>query len=128
MQLNGKRNAAQGELLDQHKVAFHGNANNVWRSKRLLERAGIKILAVKIHDYDLVGNLAGLNTANTRKLIGSIIYSNHLTGGSVSQSPHTTMQSMQKWEANMANGPGIGRGPLQKAFEASVKIIDNYLA
>jgi len=128
LKLNGARHPDKGSVLDNHKVSFHGNANNIWRSKKLMERAGINILAVRIHDYDLVGNLVGGNTSSLRKLAGSLAYLPHIVSGSIQQSPHTTMQSKKDWDKQMRNGPGVGRSSTQQAFEKTVKIIDNYLA
>ena len=133
--LNGLRNPEKGALLNKQSVAFHGNANNNRRSKPLLKRAGIEVLNVVHHDYDLVPNLIGLNTINPRKIIGSLVYSNHVMGGSVQQSPHTLPQSMTSWDANMRDGPGKGRGVIQKTFNkvagpkpsTSVEIKKNYL-
>lgn len=132
--LNGISHQQQGSLLDKQKVAFHGNANNNWRSSRLLERAGVEVIAIRAHDYDLVTNIVGLNTASPRKLLGSVVYANHVMSGSVAQSPHTLMQTQQQWEQNMINGPGKGRNMVQKGFHASgnainhsVKVIKNYL-
>lgn len=119
--------------LSNHKVAFHGNANNDVRSKLLFERAGIEVVATKVNDYDLVGNVLGLNTLNPRKLIGSVVYVNHLAG-SVAQSPHTLSQTQEKWDESMASGPGNGRNGVQKGFEAvndtvqsTVRYINNFL-
>jgi len=128
LRLNGARHPDKGSVLDNHKVSFHGNANNIWRSKKLMERAGINILAVRIHDYDVVGNLIGGNTSSLRKLVGSVAYLPHIISGTISQSPHTTMQSQKEWDKQMRNGPGVGRSTTQQAFEKTVKIIDNYLA
>lgn len=131
---NGINHQQQGSLLDKQKVAFHGNANNNWRSSRLLERAGVEVIAIRAHDYDLVTNIVGLNTITPRKLVGSVVYANHVLSGSVAQSPHTLMQSQQQWEQNMISGPGKGRNLLQKGFHGSgnainrsVKVIKNYL-
>lgn len=114
--LNGIRNPEKGELLNKQSVAFHANANNNLRSKPLFARAGIKVLAIRANDYDMVPNIIGMNTLNPRKLIGSLVYSNHVFNGSVTQSPHTLMQDQKEWNKNMENGPGKGRGIIQKAF------------
>lgn len=55
--LNGARHPEKGALLDRHSVVFHGNANNNLRTKPLLKRAGINVLAVRHNDYDLVPNV-----------------------------------------------------------------------
>lgn len=115
-QLNGLRNPNKGTLLDSHSVAFHGNANNNLRSKFLFARAGIQVLAVRTNDYDMVGNLIGMNTLNPRKVIGSVVYANHVFSGSVAQSPHTLAQTQAKWRSNMDTGPGKGRNIIQNAF------------
>lgn len=112
--------------LSHHKVAFHGNANNNIRSKLLFDRAGIEVVSTKVNDYDLVGNVLGANTLNPRKIVGSIIYANHLSG-SVAQSPHTLSQSQESWDKNMTFGPGKGRGSIQKGFETTVRYINNFL-
>lgn len=113
--------------LSNHKVAFHGNANNNLRSSFLFERAGIEVISIRANDYDLVPNIAGLNTLNPKKFIGSAIYWNHVFFGSVQQSPHTLSQSQEQWEENMSSGPGIGRGAIQKGFESTVRYINNFL-
>ena len=120
--------------LSNHKVAFHGNANNNMRSKFLFERAGIEVVSTRVNDYDFVGNILGLNTLNPRELIGSGVYINHVFSGSVAQSPHTMSQTQEQWDKNMTSGPGKGRGPIQKGFEAvndtvqsSVRYINNFL-
>jgi hypothetical protein len=128
LKLNGARHPDKGSVLDNHKVSFHGNANNIWRSKKLIDRAGIDVLAIRIHDYDVVGNLVGGNTSSLRKLTGSLVYLPHIISGSIPQSPHTTIQSQKEWEKQMHTGPGTGRTSYQQAFEKTVKIINNYLA
>jgi len=124
-QLNGIRSPDKGELLNKQSVAFHANANNNFRSKLLFARAGIKVLAIRANDYDMVPNLIGLNTLNPRKLIGSLVYSNHVFKGSVAQSPHTLMQDQKTWSDNMENGPGKGRGIVQKAFHKAEKTVSS---
>jgi len=103
--------------LNNHKVAFHGNANNNFRSKFLFDRAGIDVIATRANDYDIVNNFLGLNTLNPIKQIGGFVYLGHTWSGSVAQSPHTLMQSQKDWEKNMNNGPGRGRNALQNGFE-----------
>jgi hypothetical protein len=126
-QLNGIRNPDKGELLDKQSVAFHANANNNLRSKPLFARAGIKVLAIRANDYDIVPNLIGLNTLNPRKWMGSLIYSNHVFNGSAVQSPHTLMQDQKAWSENMDNGPGKGRGTIQKVFHKTEKVMTKLL-
>ncbi|MCW8901456.1 MAG: hypothetical protein OQK95_12355, partial [Gammaproteobacteria bacterium] len=113
--------------LSNHKVAFHGNANNNFRSSFLFDRAGIEVLAIRANDYDLVPNIAGLNTLNPRKFLGSAVYWNHVFYGSVQQSPHTLSQTREQWDNDMTSGPGKGRGPIQKGFESTVRYINNFL-
>lgn len=132
--LNGIRHPEKGAVLDKQKVAMHGNANNNMRSKHLFKRAGVEVVASRGHDYDFVTNIMGLNTINPRKIVGSIVYANHVTGGSIPQSPHTTVQSMASWQENMSNGPGRGRNLIQKGFDnieqaanRAVKVFRNYL-
>ena len=116
LQLNGLRNAEKGNLLNTQSVAFHANANNNLRSSILFKRAGITVLPGQATDYDFVRNIIGFNTLNPRKIIGSIVYGNHVFNGSIQQSPHTLAQSQEEWQKNMAQGSGKGRGPLQKIF------------
>jgi hypothetical protein len=104
--------------LNKHSVSFHGNANNNYRSSFLFERAGIKVISVVGGKYDLVYVVAGLNSFNPKRLAGSVIYSNHVFGGSVQQSPHTTTQGHDEWKNNMSNGPGKGRNALQRGFDS----------
>ena len=130
--LNGLRAPEKGKLLDKHSIAFHGSANNTLRSKPLFSRAGVTVLAIRSNDYDLVPNIIGMNTLNPRKILGAVLYSNHVTSGSVLQSPHTLMQSQESWRHNMENGPGKGRNAIQKVFnkiETSIakKSKPNYL-
>ena len=119
--------------LSNHKVAFHSNASNNFRSKLLYDRAGIEVLATRANDYDAVNILAG-NTLNIRKIIGSAAYFSHIKTGSVLQSPHTLMQTQEDWGNNMENGFGRGRNELQKGFEAvnntvesTARYINNFL-
>lgn len=123
LRLNGIRNPDKGELLNKQSVAFHANANNNLRSKPLFNRAGIKVIAIRANDYDMVPNLIGLNTLNPRKWIGSLVYSSHVFNGSVAQSPHTLMQDQQAWEQNMETGPGKGRNLVQRAFHRTEKTV-----
>lgn len=123
LRLNGIRHPEKGELLNKQSVAFHANANNNFRSKPLFARAGIKVLAIRANDYDMVPNLIGMNTLNPRKWIGSLVYSNHVFNGSVAQSPHTLMQDQKTWSDNMENGPGKGRGIIQKAFHKTEQAV-----
>lgn len=132
--LNGIRHPERGELLNKQSVAFHANANNNLRSKPLFARAGIKVLSIRANDYDMVPNIIGMNTLNPRKLLGSLVYSNHVFNGSVMQSPHTLMQDQKTWDKNMEIESGKGRGPLQRGFNKAektvqkmAKAIPNYL-
>ncbi len=122
LRLNGIRHPEKGELLNKQSVAFHANANNNFRSKPLFARAGINVLAIRANDYDMVPNLIGMNTLNPRKWIGSLVYSNHVFNGSVTQSPHTLMQDQKTWNDNMESGPGKGRGIIQKAFHKTEQV------
>lgn len=127
LSLNGIRAKNKGSELDKQKVTFHGNANNNLRSSRLFDRAGIEVVGIRAHDYDFVANIIGANTLSPRKLLGSVVYSNHVFNGSVAQSPHTTSQTHESWDKKMKQGPGKGRGPIQKTFEFTVKTIKNFL-
>ena len=115
--------------LNKHKVAFHGNANNNFRSKFLFDRAGIEVIATRANDYDAVNAFAGFNTLNPMNMIGSIIYAPHLMG-SVQQSPHTLAQTQEQWEKNMNSKAGSGRNSAQEGFDAvqsGIRYINNFL-
>lgn len=134
LRLNGLNSEDKGHLLNRQRVNLHGSGSNTWRSKHLFERAGVELLAVRAHDYDLVHQIVGINTLNPRKLIGAAVYSTHVFDGSVAQSPHTTIQPREQWEKHMKDGPGKGRNTLQKAFhhiesfsENTARLIKNYL-
>ncbi len=132
---NGVFRKDKGESLNMHSVAFHGNANNNLRSKPLFGRAGIKILATRANEYDFVNTILGANSINPWRLLGSLVYLNHVTHGSNQQSPHTLMhEDFESWDEQMSKGPGKGRNKLQKGFNAidktgrsGVKYINNFL-
>ena len=134
LSLNGINHKEKGSVLDKHSVALHGNGNNNVRSNFLFERAGVKVIATRANSYDLVSMLGG-NMANPWRLLGSVVHANHVLWGSVQQSPHTLMhRDWDSWDKAMTNGPGKGRGPVQKGFRAidkagrqAVKVISNYL-
>lgn len=132
---NGLSRNDKGESLNMHSVAFHGNANNNLRSSILFERAGVNVISTRANDYDMINTIVGLNTANPWRMLGSIVYSNHVIGGSVQQSPHTLMHNdFDAWNDQMTNGPGKGRNLLQKGFNTidkagrnSAKYVQNFL-
>ncbi len=132
---NGAFHEDKGNLLNMHSVAFHGNANNNLRSKVLFDRAGVNVIATRANTYDFVNTIIGANSVNPWRTIGSAIYSSHVFSGSTQQSPHTLMHDgLKAWNEQMDNGPGKGRGPLQKGFNAldtagrkGIKYINNYL-
>lgn len=116
---NGITRDDKGSVLNKHSVTFHGNGNNESRSQVLFERAGINVLGYNSHPYDLVNNVAGMNFSSFKNLIGSIIYSPHVFGGSVQQSPHTLpYEGFENWDNKMTNGPGKGRNKTQRTFKA----------
>ena len=121
---NGAFGKAKGRQLDRHRVALHGNASNHWRSNMLFKRAGIEVVGYNSHPYDLVNAVIGLNTASPRRIIGSLVYAGHVTGGTMQQSPHTLpYKGMDNWNKAMESGPGKGRNTAQRAFKA----VENYL-
>jgi len=132
---NGAFRDDKGKSLNQHSVAFHGNANNNRRSSVLFERAGVKVIANRANDYDFVNTVIGLNTASPWRILGSVVYSTHVLGGTVQQSPHTLMHNdFDAWDKGMIDGPGRGRNALQKGFDAidktgrkGIRYINNYL-
>ena len=132
---NGINHEDRGAVLNKHSVAMHGNANNNWRSSHLFERAGVEVIATRANSYDFVNTLIGANTANPWRLLGSVVYSKHVFSGSLQQSPHSLMhRDWKSWNSAMTDGPGKGRGPIQKGFHAvdsagrgAVKAISNYL-
>lgn len=132
---NGIFRKDKGSSLNKHSVAFHGNANNNLRSKALFNRAGVKVISVRSNDYDMVNTVIGLNTANPWRIIGSAVYANLLFSGSVNQSPHTLMHDgFDAWDKQMKEGPGKGRGTVQKGFNTidqtarkGIRYIQNHL-
>ncbi len=96
LSLNGVRHAKKGKLLNKQKVVFHGNGNNNFRSKLLFRRAGVNVIAIRSHQYDVVNNLAGFNTISLRRQVGGLVYAPHVVDGSVVQSPHTLLQEYEK--------------------------------
>jgi hypothetical protein len=131
---NGIFRKDKGESLNMHSVAFHSNANNNLRSKALFTRAGVEVLATRANDYDMVNTIVGLNTVNPWRVLGSAIYANHVFSGSLQQSPHTLMhKDFDAWDKQMKNGPGKGRGVMQKGFDTidktgrkGIKYINSY--
>jgi len=116
---NGIFRDDKGTVLDKHSVTLHGNGNNELRSSVLFERAGVKVLGYNSHPYDMVSNLAGLNVSSVKNFIGSLVYSGHVFGGSVQQSPHTLpYKGFDNWDNEMTNGPGKGRNKIQSNFKA----------
>jgi len=132
---NGVFRKDKGESLNMHSVTFHGNANNNLRSRVLFKRAGIDVIATKSNDYDMVNTIIGANTINLWRLIGSVVYCNHVMGGTAQQSPHTLMHdNFDAWDQQMCHGPGKGRNKLQKGFNVidqagrgGMKYINNFL-
>ena len=103
--------------LNKHSVAFHSNGNNTYRSKFLLDRAGIEVIAVRGNENDFVYNILGMNAANGWHVVRSIAYANHVIGGSTQQSSHTLPQGTAQLDQNMQYGPGKGRNALQRGVE-----------
>lgn len=114
---NGAFKKKEKISLDKNSVAFHGNANNNYRSKFLLDRASITVLAIRGNEYDMVYNIAGMNAESGWNVIRSLVYCNHVFDGSVQQSPHTTPKDAVQFDKDMASAPGKGRNALQKGFE-----------
>ena len=77
--------------LSMNSVVFHGNANNRWRTDKLLNKAGIERLAPdRANDYDFVHQALGMN-GNPAQVIGSAIHIRRLGGDENDQtwSTHT---------------------------------------
>lgn len=108
--------------LDKHSVCFHAGGNNIKRSEMLCKRAGITMYPPRYNPYDIVPQLAGGNAMTQLDFvgaIGSVIYANHVFGGSSNQSPHTTAHvGLTEWYNEMLYSPGKGLGPIQKRFSA----------
>jgi hypothetical protein len=114
---NGRFKNKEKISLNKHSVAFHGNANNSYRSQFLLDRASIEVLAVRGNENDFVYNILGMNAASSWHVVRSLAYANHVFAGSVQQSPHTTLQDTKKFNQTMQYGPGKGRNALQRGVE-----------
>jgi hypothetical protein len=106
--------------LSQHSVTFQGTGAHVNNAKKILNKAGIELLAEKSHRYDLVYQVAGLNCLSTGDAvgaIGSLVYARHTLNGTVGQSPHTFYRGDAKWKACMESDPhGKGYTAMQKVF------------
>jgi hypothetical protein len=106
--------------LNQHSVTFQGTGAHVNNAKRILNKAGIELLAEKSHRYDVVYQVAGLNflsTGDAVGAIGSLVYARHTLNGTVGQSPHTYYRGDAQWKACMENDAhGKGYTAMQRIF------------
>jgi hypothetical protein len=106
--------------LSQHSVTFQGTGAHVNSAKRILNKAGIELIAEKSHRYDAVYQVIGLNCLSTGDAvgaIGSLVYARHTLKGTVGQSPHTFYRGDAKWKACMENDPhGKGYTAIQRVF------------
>jgi hypothetical protein len=106
--------------LNQHSVTFQGTGAHVNNAQRILNKAGIELLAEKSHRYDMVYQVAGLNCLSTGDAvgaIGSLVYARHTLNGTVGQSPHTYYRGDAQWKACMENDAhGKGYTAMQRVF------------
>jgi hypothetical protein len=106
--------------LNQHSVTFQGTGAHVNSARRILNKAGIELLAEKSHRYDAVYQVAGLNCLSTGDAvgaIGSLVYAKHTLKGTIGQSPHTFYRGDAQWKACMENDPhGKGYTAMQRVF------------
>ena len=75
--------------LSNNSVAFHSGANNQWVTNSIMEGAGVRVIGYRDHPFDPVPNIAGFNTLNPVKLIGSVFALPFVIWGGPEQSPHT---------------------------------------
>jgi RHS repeat-associated protein len=78
-----------GSSLSNMRVAFHGGANNRWATNEILRSHGVANMGYLNNPLDPVPNIAGLNTINPIKLIGSILELPNVFGFGPGTSPHT---------------------------------------
>ncbi|MFN4291751.1 MAG: hypothetical protein ACK4E7_12860 [Permianibacter sp.] len=80
-----------GGSLSNMRVSFHAGGNNRWVTNGILSRAGVGLIGRGYHDhpFDPVPNIAGLNTANPFKIVGSILAVPFVIWGGPERSPHT---------------------------------------
>jgi len=117
---NKRKDNTHNGSLDQHSVTFQGTGAHVNNARRILNKAGIELLAENSHRYDMVYQVAGLNFLSTGDFvgaIGSLVYARHTLNGTVGQSPHTYYRGDAKWKACMENDPhGRGYTAMQRVF------------
>jgi RHS repeat-associated protein len=75
-----------GTLPNISSIQCNGCANNEWASNRIFAQAGITNINYTSHVTDAVPNIAGLNTINPIRLIGSLVSTPLLF---TNASPHT---------------------------------------
>ncbi len=77
--------------LSNMSVVFHSGGNNEWVTNKILDRAEISLIGegYRNHPLDPVPNIAGFNTANPIKIIGSIFALPFVIWGGSDVSPHT---------------------------------------
>jgi hypothetical protein len=95
-------NKTKGTSLASHSVQFHAGANNAIVSKGILAKAGIaKVGPDNNHPFDLVPNIAGMNTINPAKIVGSLLAAPALSGSGPLKnlkSPHTLPNTRENWK------------------------------
>jgi mRNA-degrading endonuclease RelE of RelBE toxin-antitoxin system len=95
-------NKTKGTPLASHSVQFHAGANNAMVSKGILAKAGIaKVGPDNNHPYDLVPNIAGMNTINPVKIVGSLLAAPALSDSGPLKhlkSPHTLPNTRENWK------------------------------
>lgn len=95
-------NKTKGTSLASHSVQFHAGANNAMVSKGILTKAGItKVGSDNNHPYDLVPNIAGMNTINPAKIVGSLLAAPALSDSGPLKhlkSPHTLPNTRENWK------------------------------
>lgn len=110
--------------LDMHTVALHGAATNKTAVAASFKAAGVHYYADVSHPLDLVNTLTGVNWKSRMEMAGSLLFGNHVTGGTASQSPHTLpFVGFEEWEQRMQRGHpdfpnefGAGMSKEQRTF------------
>ncbi len=78
-----------GTDLSNNSVAFHAGGNNQWVTNSIMEEAGVRVIGYRDHPFDPVPNIAGFNTINPVKIIGSVLSFPAIIWGGPELSPHT---------------------------------------
>jgi hypothetical protein len=78
-----------GGELSNNSVAFHGGANNELVTNAIMKDVGVAAPAYRSNPLDPVSSIAGFNTVNPARIVGSLLALPFVIWGDESTSPHT---------------------------------------